>query len=70
MQPFHSRWRFAVYHDVFAGKEFIDWLIEVGLARDRVEAVNYGRHLIEGRVLKHINGVYHFYDRSLLYTFM
>uniref|UniRef100_A0AAR5Q468 DEP domain-containing protein n=1 Tax=Dendroctonus ponderosae TaxID=77166 RepID=A0AAR5Q468_DENPD len=65
-----KRWRFTVYHDVFAGKQFIDWLIEVGLARDRVEAVNYGRHLIEGRVLKHINGVYHFYDRSLLYTFV
>lgn len=63
------RWRLTAYHDVFTGSQFIDWLIEVGLAMDRVQAVNYGRHLIEGKVLKHINGVYHFYDRNLLYTF-
>lgn len=58
-----------MYKDVFPGTKFIDWLIEVGLARDRTEAVNYSRHLIEGRVLRHINEVYHFYDRNLLYTF-
>lgn len=64
------RWRFTTYRHVFTGTQFIDWLIDVGLARDRVEAVNYGRHLIEGKVLKHINGVYHFYDRNLLYSFV
>lgn len=58
------------YKDVFSGTRFVDWLVEVGLARDRVEAVNYARHLIEGRVLRHINSVHHFYDRSLLYTFV
>ncbi|XP_066144893.1 lysosomal cholesterol signaling protein [Euwallacea fornicatus] len=65
-----KRWRFKTYRNVFTGVQFINWLIDVGLARDRVEAVNYARHLIEGKVLKHINGVYHFYDRSLLYTFV
>lgn len=63
------RWRLKVYRHVFTGTQFVDWLIEVGLARDRVEAVNYSRHLIEGKVLRHINSVYHFYDRNLLYTF-
>lgn len=47
----------------------MDWLVEVGLARDRIEAVNYARHLVDGKVLRHINDVYHFYDRKLLYTF-
>ncbi|XP_018569986.1 integral membrane protein GPR155 [Anoplophora glabripennis] len=65
-----KRWRLKVYKNVFSGHTFVDWLVEVGLARDRVEAVHYARHLIEGKVLKHINGVYHFYDRNLLYTFV
>ncbi|CAH1118670.1 unnamed protein product [Phaedon cochleariae] len=64
------RWRLRTYKEVFSGEKFVDWLIEVGLARDRVEAVNYARHLIEGKVLRHINSVYHFYDRNLLYTFV
>ncbi|RZC40348.1 integral membrane protein GPR155 [Asbolus verrucosus] len=65
-----KRWRIKVYRSVFTGHRFVDWLIDVGLARDRGEAVNYARHLIEGKVLKHINGVYHFYDRNLLYSFV
>lgn len=66
----YLRWRLQVYKSVFSGQQFVDWLIEVGLARDRIEAVNYARHLVEGKVLKHINGVYHFYDRNLLYCFV
>ncbi|XP_022903985.2 lysosomal cholesterol signaling protein [Onthophagus taurus] len=64
-----KRWRLKVYRKVFSGARFVDWLLEYGLARDRGEAVNYARHLVEGKVLRHINGVYHFYDRNLLYTF-
>lgn len=66
---FLIRWRIKIYKKVFYGDVFIDWLIEVGLARDRAEGVRYGRKLVEGRVLKHINNVYHFNDRKLLYTF-
>ncbi|KAK9874359.1 hypothetical protein WA026_002709 [Henosepilachna vigintioctopunctata] len=65
-----KRWRIKIYRDVFTGHQLIDWLITVGLARDRCEAVNYARHLVEGRILRHINSVYHFYDRNLLYTFV
>lgn len=64
------RWRIKIYKNVFQGSKFVDWLIELGLARDRVEAVHYARHLIEGRVLRHINDVHHFYDRNFLYTFV
>ncbi|XP_069967441.1 lysosomal cholesterol signaling protein isoform X2 [Bactrocera oleae] len=63
------RWRIRVYRKVFYGTEFVDWLLEVGLAKDRLEAVHYARHLVDGRVLRHINNVYHFEDKQLLYNF-
>lgn len=64
-----KRWRIKIYKKVFYGNRFVDWLIEVGLAKDRVEAAQYARYLIDGRVLRHINNVYHFHDKNLLYTF-
>jgi len=64
-----SRWRIRVYRKVFYGSEFVSWLIEVGLSKDRMEAVHYARHLVDGRVLRHINNVYHFEDKQLLYNF-
>ncbi|XP_064541363.1 lysosomal cholesterol signaling protein [Drosophila montana] len=63
------RWRIRVYRKVFYGSEFVSWLIEVGLSKDRMEAVHYARHLVDGRVLRHINNVYHFEDKQLLYNF-
>uniref|UniRef100_A0A4Y0BIG8 DEP domain-containing protein n=1 Tax=Anopheles funestus TaxID=62324 RepID=A0A4Y0BIG8_ANOFN len=63
------RWRIKVYRRVFYGSVFVDWLLEVGLAKDRTDATHYARRLIDGRVLRHINNVYHFHDRNLLYTF-
>ncbi|XP_030385806.1 integral membrane protein GPR155 isoform X2 [Scaptodrosophila lebanonensis] len=63
------RWRIRVYRKVFYGSEFVNWLIEVGLSKDRMEAVHYARHLVDGRVLRHINNVYHFEDKQLLYNF-
>lgn len=64
-----KRWRIKVYKKVFYGNVFVDWLIEVGLAKDRSDATHYARRLIDGRLLRHINNVYHFHDRNLLYTF-
>lgn len=64
-----KRWRIKVYKKVFYGTIFVDWLIDVGLAKDRIEAVAYGQHLVDGRVLRHINNVYNFKDKNLLYTF-
>ncbi|KNC25712.1 hypothetical protein FF38_12876 [Lucilia cuprina] len=63
------RWRIRTYRKVFYGCEFVDWLIEVGLSKDRLEAVHYAKHLVNGRVLRHINNVYHFEDKQLLYNF-
>lgn len=64
-----KRWRLKIYKKVFYGKAFVDWLIEVGLAKDRLEAIQYAKHLIDGRILRHINNVHHFNDTNLLYTF-
>jgi hypothetical protein len=49
--------------------DFVSWLIEAGIAMDRKEATYYGRCLIDSRVLNHIDGTQHFYDRNFLYTF-
>ncbi|XP_037901142.1 integral membrane protein GPR155 [Glossina fuscipes] len=63
------RWRIKIYRKVFYGCEFVDWLIEMGLSKDRLEAVHYAKRLVDGRVLRHINNVYHFEDKQLLYCF-
>lgn len=65
----NRRWRLRVYKQVCYGNEIVDWLIKIGLAKDRTEAVHYARRLIDGGVLRHINNVFHFYDKNLLYTF-
>ncbi|GAB0095583.1 integral membrane protein GPR155 [Sergentomyia squamirostris] len=64
-----KRWRIRTYRRVFFGNTLVDWLINVGLANDRTEATKYAKNLIDGRVLRHVNNVYHFYDKNLLYTF-
>lgn len=64
-----KRWRIKVYKKVFYGTHFVDYLIEVGLASHRNEAVNYGKRLIDGRIMRHINKCHHFSDKKLLYTF-
>lgn len=64
-----KRWRIKVYKKVFYGSKFVDYLLEVGIARDRIEAVKYGKRLIDGRVMRHINNCHHFADKKLLFTF-
>lgn len=64
-----KRWRIKVYKKVFYGTVFVDYLIEVGLARDRTEAIFYGKRLVDGQVMRHINNCHHFADQKLLYTF-
>lgn len=63
------RRRLKTYRKVFLGKDFVDWLIMVGLAHDRSEALRYGRHLVDGRVMRHIRNEYHFHDQPFFYTF-
>ncbi|KAL2081601.1 hypothetical protein ACEWY4_023454 [Coilia grayii] len=53
----------------FLGSDLVEWLMRVGLARDRGEAVVYGSRLHEGGVLQHITHNYCFQDDNLHYRF-
>ena len=64
-----SRWRLKKYRDVFLGTELVDWLILVGLAHDRSQALRYGRYLLSGRLIRHVANEYHFHDQPFFYTF-
>jgi hypothetical protein len=66
----YYRRRLKTYRSVFVGSDLVNWLIMVGLARDRLEAQRYGRHLVDGRVIKHIKSEYHFHDQPYFYTFL
>lgn len=58
-----------VYKGVFTGTDLVNWLLDEGIAQTREEATQYGRSLLESRVLQHIDGTQHFYDQNLFYTF-
>ncbi|XP_076059011.1 integral membrane protein GPR155 homolog anchor isoform X2 [Oratosquilla oratoria] len=63
------RWRLKQLPAVFGGHELVDWLLMVGLARDRTDAVKYGRRLLQGQVIRHVEDYHHFHDQPLFYTF-
>nr|KAF6495064.1 G protein-coupled receptor 155 [Rousettus aegyptiacus] len=54
----------------FCGCDLVNWLIEVGLASDRGEAVIYGDRLVQGGVIQHITNDYEFRDEHLFYRFL
>lgn len=58
-----------VYKGVFTGTDLVNWLLEANIAQTREEAIQYGRNLLESRVLQHIDGTHHFCDQNLLYIF-
>lgn len=55
--------------EVFSGKDFCTWLIDRGIAQDRVEACIYGQNLMEGRVISHRNNKHYFHDQNYVYKF-
>ncbi|XP_061715294.1 lysosomal cholesterol signaling protein [Cydia pomonella] len=64
-----TRWRMRTYRGVFRGACLVRWLRSCGLAKDEAEAVAYGRHLLDGRLIAHLNNNHHFTNSPLLYTF-
>uniref|UniRef100_H2ZSB3 G protein-coupled receptor 155 n=1 Tax=Latimeria chalumnae TaxID=7897 RepID=H2ZSB3_LATCH len=60
----------TTYTDTFYGCEMVDWLLQVGLALDRGEAVKYGGRLLKGRLIQHISNEYEFRDANLYYRFI
>ncbi|CAK8697984.1 lysosomal cholesterol signaling protein-like isoform X2 [Clavelina lepadiformis] len=57
------------YSNVLRGSDLCSWLVDVGLASDRNEAVIYGQDLMMGRLLKHVSDKQFFYDSQYLYEF-
>nr|XP_033802087.1 integral membrane protein GPR155 isoform X1 [Geotrypetes seraphini]XP_033802088.1 integral membrane protein GPR155 isoform X1 [Geotrypetes seraphini]XP_033802089.1 integral membrane protein GPR155 isoform X1 [Geotrypetes seraphini] len=55
---------------IFCGSDLVNWLVEVGLAPDRGEAVKYGERLLQGGVLHHITRKYQFQDENWYYRFI
>ncbi|KAK3108383.1 hypothetical protein FSP39_006715 [Pinctada imbricata] len=58
------------YKQVFTGIEMCDWLIEVGLAHDRGEAVAYGKTLLIGQIICHVTKEHNFHDMPYFYKFV
>lgn len=55
---------------MFCGTILCDWLIEVGLCRDRHEALSYGRTLLRGQVIGHVTSEHDFHDMPYFYRFL
>lgn len=55
---------------IFWGSDLVSWLVEVGLAFDRGEAVKYGERLLKGGVIQHITDEYEFRDENLYYRML
>jgi len=53
----------------FFGCELVDWLVEYGLAQTRQDGVKLARHLLRGRVIRHVDDHIDFYDGKFVYTF-
>ncbi|XP_009994464.1 PREDICTED: integral membrane protein GPR155 [Chaetura pelagica] len=55
---------------IFFGCDLVNWLMQVGLASDRGEAVMYGDRLMTGGVIQHITNEFEFRDEYLYYRFL
>ncbi|XP_025907900.1 integral membrane protein GPR155 [Nothoprocta perdicaria] len=55
---------------IFFGCDLVSWLLRVGLAADRGEAVAYGERLLRGGVVQHITNELEFRDEYLYYRFI
>lgn len=64
------KYRLKEYKQVFTGTDMCDWLIEVGLAHDRTEAIEYGRTLLTGHMISHVTNEHHFHDLPYFYHFI
>lgn len=59
-----------LYKDAFYGTTFVNWLIRVGLAADRRDAVKYANMLIDGQILRSVNNIVYFHDKEVIYYFV
>ncbi|XP_033120648.1 integral membrane protein GPR155-like isoform X2 [Anneissia japonica] len=64
------RYHFKTYSNVFKGSKLVDWLLDIGLAEERADGVDYGKRLLQGRVIQHILQEHNFEDCNYLYEFI
>lgn len=57
------------YKDVFSGCQMVAWLMDANIVHDSGEAVEYGRALIRGQVIRHVKGEHDFHDIHYFYQF-
>ncbi|XP_031562631.1 integral membrane protein GPR155-like [Actinia tenebrosa] len=65
----NKTYHFRTYHNVFCGDQLVSWLVDLGLAEDRVAATNYGNSLLQGRLIEHVTKEHFFYDLPYFYHF-
>lgn len=65
------RWKLIQYKQSFSGSQLVDWIMDNDISQDRERAVEYAQHLVQGRVIRHIQGTYAFQDSAQkLFTFV
>ena len=47
------KYHLHTYKQCFVGSEFVSWLVEEGDAKDRNEAVEFGKKLVKSSVIRH-----------------
>eukprot|EP00118_Oscarella_pearsei_P014140 m.119292 g.119292 ORF g.119292 m.119292 type:complete len:854 (+) comp37687_c0_seq2:132-2693(+) len=57
------------YRSAMVGCDLVAWLTDEGIAEDQAAAVDYGRTLLRGRVLKHVHDEHDFHDLGYFYEF-
>ena len=63
------RFHHKYYRNVFKGSDFVDWLIKKKLVDTRTKGQEFGKKLIEGRIMSHVTHKRHFFDGYHLYKF-
>ena len=64
-----DRYLLKLYESVFIGGDFVEWLIGRGVVTTREAAVQYGLHLLQGRVITHVTEEHYFHDDTYFYKF-
>jgi len=62
-------WMKRIHRDCFIGSDFVDFLVNQGLAGSRLDAVNIGKKMISSKLIKHITSSGSFKDAYLYYRF-
>ena len=58
-----------IHHSCFIGSDFVDFLVQKGLADSRKEAVAMGQRMYDEKLLRHVTDSYSFRDAYFYYRF-